>query len=144
MLRCSARSCSWRSACPICSSAGLRSSRARATGARCMLADTLAPLTAGSSTSLARTEALCAHCGEPVPGGKPGGGPLFCCNGCASVYAILQSSGLESYYERRDEVGAHGQAANVTGKAYAELAEPEFERLYCKKLADGRLTTELF
>jgi Cu2+-exporting ATPase len=108
-----------------------------------MLADALAPFTAPSA-SIPHDAALCAHCGQPVPGGTAGQEPLFCCNGCASVYAILRSSGLEAYYERRDEVGARGQVANVTGKAYAELAEPEFEKLYCRRLSDGRLTTELF
>jgi Cu2+-exporting ATPase len=106
-----------------------------------MLLDALAPLTQAMA---AHDEVSCAHCGQPVPGAEPGPSPSFCCNGCATVYAILRSSGLGAYYERRDELGAPGRVATVSGKAYAELAEPEFERLYCRTLSDGRLTTELF
>jgi Cu2+-exporting ATPase len=108
-----------------------------------MLADVLAPFAAPRSAA-SRADVVCAHCGEPVAAATPGEEPQFCCPGCASVYAILKSAGLDAYYERRDEIGAHGQVANVTGNAYAELAEPEFEQLHCRKLADGRLTTELF
>lgn len=35
----------------------------------------------------------CAHCGEPCQGDAE-----FCCDGCASVYGLLQASGLSAFY----------------------------------------------
>ena len=42
----------------------------------------------------------CTHCGQPVPETllKPDG-PSFCCSGCETVYAFLNSQGLSHYYE---------------------------------------------
>jgi len=45
----------------------------------------------------------CLHCGLPVPADRQGKGKPFCCNGCASVHAILNESGLdETFYRLRD------------------------------------------
>jgi Cu2+-exporting ATPase len=47
----------------------------------------------------ARSEALCAHCGAPLPAGA---GSDFCCGGCASAYAFVRELGLERYYDARN------------------------------------------
>ena len=108
-----------------------------------MLADVLAPLAQGRRSDTA-AEVTCAHCGLPVLGGERTDGPQFCCNGCASVFAILRESGLEQYYTRREELGAEKRAASASGKHYEELDQPEFERLFCRRGEDGHLATELF
>jgi Cu2+-exporting ATPase len=104
-----------------------------------MLLDSLAPLTDPSLGMLT----ACAHCGQPVTHVEPDAPHQFCCAGCASVFAILDGSGLDDYYRKRDEVGAAGRAATVAGRAYAELDQPEFAKLYCRHLPEGRLGTEL-
>jgi Cu2+-exporting ATPase len=48
----------------------------------------------------AAAQAACAHCGSPILSGVDG---AFCCHGCASVYELLQSAGLERYYVLRAE-----------------------------------------
>ena len=44
------------------------------------------------------TPPACAHCGLPLAGGQK----QFCCGGCASVFTLLTSQGLERYYDLRD------------------------------------------
>jgi Cu2+-exporting ATPase len=105
-----------------------------------MLADALPSPIAGAVAA----PATCAHCGQLVPRLAPGSERQFCCAGCASVYAILHDSGLTEYYRQRDASGAEGVVAKTTGRAYAELDQPEFAALYCRPLPDGRLGTELF
>ena len=55
-----------------------------------------------------RTETLCFHCGEPVPAGMRGEGPVFCCGGCAGAYHIIRGLGLERYYAWRAKAGERG------------------------------------
>ncbi|HVW27391.1 MAG TPA: heavy metal translocating P-type ATPase [Polyangiaceae bacterium] len=87
---------------------------------------------------------LCAHCGQPVPNGEPDAGAQFCCSGCATVYGILRSAGLDDFYRVRDGVGARPEKGKTTGRSYAEFDDPDFARLYCRALTGGRLGTELF
>jgi P-type Cu2+ transporter len=42
----------------------------------------------------------CAHCGETLRGAAEA---RFCCNGCASAYAIIGAAGLGSFYRRLEE-----------------------------------------
>ena len=42
---------------------------------------------------------VCEHCGNPVP--STAGDARFCCTGCAFVHALLQSEGLDKFYELR-------------------------------------------
>ena len=50
---------------------------------------------------------LCAHCGQPLPGGEPGdsgagqGTPRFCCPGCAAAAQSIAAMGLGRYYAER-------------------------------------------
>ena len=44
---------------------------------------------------------LCEHCGNPVPDGATN--PRFCCVGCAYVFELLHSEGLDKFYELRGE-----------------------------------------
>jgi P-type Cu+ transporter len=55
---------------------------------------------------------LCRHCGsdcgsEPVRAGRD----VFCCHGCASVFAILNTHGLSHYYECEATPGVSQRAA---------------------------------
>jgi Cu2+-exporting ATPase len=50
------------------------------------------------------TATQCAHCGETLRASARDG---FCCSGCASAHAIIESGGLGSFYARLDGVRAH-------------------------------------
>jgi Cu2+-exporting ATPase len=57
---------------------------------------------------------------------------------------LLQGAGLEQYYEFREQLGEQGR--RVEGQGAPELGEfdtPDFQELYCDKLASGRVQTEL-
>lgn len=97
-----------------------------------------------SSVPRSTAAAACAHCGLPVPCVDSDAEQQFCCAGCASVFRILKACSLDDYYRYRDYSGAEARAARTSGRGYAELDAPEFARLYCKQLGDGRLGTELF
>lgn len=72
----------------------------------------LASAAVGPATaSLERRQGRCLHCGIALGSiglggaGSEGEGSNFCCRGCARVYDILRSAGLDRYYELRDEPG---------------------------------------
>jgi P-type Cu2+ transporter len=46
-----------------------------------------------------KTDALCLHCRQPLPGGAD----TFCCSGCERVHELLQTSGLDRYYALRGD-----------------------------------------
>jgi Cu2+-exporting ATPase len=73
------------------------------------------------------SEALCAHCGEPVPAGASGPGPLFCCGGCAGAYHIIRGLGLDRYYVWRAKTGERGPrpdgAAPIDVAAFAHAGD---------------------
>jgi len=71
---------------------------------------------------------VCYHCGlEMRPDeavwfdGKP-----FCCNGCKTVYQILNTHDLSRYYRIQETPGVRAEAAErPAGKKYAFLDQPE-------------------
>lgn len=75
--------------------------------------------------------AACAHCGLPVDRAETEvapSGPVFCCHGCARVYALLHEQGLADYYRVRGALGTTPnspvpEAARSRGD-YLHLDEP--------------------
>ncbi len=52
------------------------------------------------TTPSATTRFVCAHCGDAADSAlQDKQGHIFCCNGCASVYGLLQSHDLGNFYE---------------------------------------------
>lgn len=69
--------------------------------------------------------AQCAHCGEPCPNLILGPDErVFCCQGCRSVYEILQQNDLCSYYEREGAIGVSMRTNRVTNDHFAVLDDP--------------------
>ncbi len=66
------------------------------------------------------TYKTCIHCGTPfsLPGRKDSG---YCCNGCAYVHNLIQSSGLDHYYDLRDRRINPVQAAALQPRDYTWL-----------------------
>lgn len=88
-------------------------------------------------------DALCAHCGLPVPEGllETDAERQFCCSGCHTAFGILHAHGLDSYYgfaERREA------PVRASGRSYDEFDHPAFANLYVTALPNGLSRTELY
>jgi Cu2+-exporting ATPase len=88
----------------------------------------------------------CEHCGLPVPSGlvEDGAELQFCCNGCRVAYQVIHEHGLDGYYDIKARIDAPEQAAQRSGKSFAEFDDPAFHDLYCRVLPSGLATVELY
>ena len=88
----------------------------------------------------------CDHCGLPVPAGlvEDGAELQFCCNGCRVAYQVIHEHGLDGYYDIKARIDAPEQAAQRSGKSFAEFDDPAFHELYCRELPSGLATVELY
>jgi len=88
----------------------------------------------------------CSHCGLPVPAGlvDPEAELQFCCSGCHLAWDVIHEHGLDSYYDIHTRVGAPEQAAQHSGKSFAEFDDPAFDELYCRTVPSGLVTIELY
>jgi Cu2+-exporting ATPase len=88
----------------------------------------------------------CDHCGLPVPAGlaEEGAELQFCCNGCQVAYEVIHEHGLDGYYDIKARIDAPEQAAQRSGKSFAEFDDPAFRELYCRALPSGLATVELY
>ncbi len=75
-----------------------------------------------------QTKVTCHHCGDDC-NTKPIGfeGHFFCCNGCQTVYQILQENNLCAYYDLNENAGISLKAKNF-GHKYDYLDEPQVQR----------------
>lgn len=79
-------------------------------------------------------DASCRHCGTSFTRSRAS--DEFCCTGCATVYQVLQSEGLGSYYDlRASEPPACPVPARVSSETYAYCDDPELIRKFSP---DGR------
>lgn len=71
----------------------------------------------------------CYHCGEPVVG-KPitTNNHSFCCSGCKSVYLILQSSDLDSFYSIENKAG--NRPGSKSNEQYRFLDTENFRKKF--------------
>lgn len=76
----------------------------------------------------------CIHCGNPIPSGRNNS---FCCRGCETVYQLLQTRGLSTYYELkkkgrsiRKSIPAEESPQKTGENSFHYLDDPEFLRLY--------------
>jgi Cu2+-exporting ATPase len=88
----------------------------------------------------------CRHCGLPVPAGlvEDGAELQFCCNGCRVAYEVIHEHGLDGYYDIKARIEAPEQAAQRSGKSFAEFDDPAFHELYCRAMPSGLATVELY
>ena len=93
-----------------------------------------------------RSDAVCAHCGLPVPTGliEPEQDEQFCCNGCRAVYAVIHGCGLQRYYKLRGESAVDSAPARTTGLRYDEYDDDTFRDLYVRPLAGGEESVEFY
>lgn len=74
----------------------------------------------------------CLHCQQEVPGPNE----AFCCQGCETVYGLLNRCGLAEYYQIRERLGVlrPAQAVQTSSSVFHYLDDPEqVEVLYDSK-----------
>ena len=82
-----------------------------------MTANTLV-FAAGTAKGAGESGTYCAHCGDPCPAEYPAfDEKAFCCEGCKTVYDILQNNGLCKYYEIDEKAGISLKGKKVEGYA---------------------------
>ncbi len=88
----------------------------------------------------------CSHCSLPVPAGlvDEDSDLQFCCGGCRVAYEVIHQHGLDGYYDIKSRIEAPEQAAQSSGRGFAEFDDPAFHRLYCRSLPSGLATVELY
>ncbi len=88
----------------------------------------------------------CDHCSLPVPAGlvEDGAELQFCCNGCRVAYEVIHEHGLDGYYDIKARIEVPAQAAQRSGRGFAEFDDPAFHELYCRRLPSGLETVELY
>ncbi len=89
---------------------------------------------------------FCTHCSLPVPAARPlpAHEAQFCCEGCATVHALITGGGLGDYYAYRERAEPEPRPAQTTARSYADFDDVAFRALYCRTTAQGLNATELF
>ena len=87
----------------------------------------------------------CSHCRLPVPAARveQEKSTQFCCDGCAAVYAILNSAGLEAYYDKQTATTRRA-VPTPSRRRFEEFDDPNFTTRHCRELASGLSSVELF
>lgn len=83
---------------------------------------------------------FCSHCGQPIliPHRiKEYPDKNFCCQGCMTVFQILNDNGMDYYYKLKDEKIS---PINVTNENYDYLEDQEFLNKTCEHHADETKT----
>lgn len=66
----------------------------------------------------------CFHCGNPLEKERiPFDDKIFCCNGCKSVYEILNLNNLNNFYELNNKAGIRPSEENATEFDYLDTPE---------------------
>lgn len=83
---------------------------------------------AGGSSSQGGPPA-CHHCGEPCKdhGALEAEGHVFCCQGCQTVFSLLQASGLDDFYRLGERPGRRVETAG-DGQRWEFLDDPVVTR----------------
>jgi Cu+-exporting ATPase len=92
------------------------------------------------------TEVRCTHCGDVCPPGSIQSKPeqaVFCCDGCRTVYQLLQENGLGHYYELDQFPGLNLSKTRDTEK-FAFLDNPEIANSLISFNEGGVLKVGLF
>ena len=85
---------------------------------------------------------ICYHCGEECPNDEIRiGDKLFCCNGCKTVYELLESNDLCNYYNIDSNPGVNQK--NDIKKNYDFLDDAELKEKLID-FTDGKITTVTF
>jgi Cu+-exporting ATPase len=85
----------------------------------------------------------CYHCGDEVIGrGHTLGDKSFCCNGCKSVYQLLNENGLDSFYSMEQNAGSKPKNTDVHRYDFLDL--PAIKERYVDFEDDNSIHVVLF
>jgi len=85
---------------------------------------------------------ICYHCGEECPDDNIRiGDKLFCCNGCKTVYELLEANDLCNYYSIDSNPGVNKK--NEIKKNFDFLDDPELKEKLID-FTDGKISTVTF
>lgn len=89
--------------------------------------------------SIASIQLACSHCNETViTPYRNDSGEVFCCQGCQSVYNILQHSNLEQFYEIQKQTGDYTKPVkDLEQGSFDYLASEEYLQKYGSLEKDG-------
>lgn len=95
---------------------------------------------------------VCLHCGLPLPesGGQSasdGSGAVaeqtrFCCSGCAYIYGVIHSLGLDDFYAYREKSGAAPWRAVPSRDSFAVFDDAAFQDQYVARESRGSVRVE--
>ncbi|MCU7496796.1 MAG: HAD-IC family P-type ATPase [Ignavibacteria bacterium] len=89
------------------------------------------------------TELKCYHCGDDCTGSNVVlGEKVFCCNGCKTVYEILEKNNLIRYYSLTEAPGVSQRKAQMKNK-FGYLDDPQMSRSLVD-FTDGRVSSVRF
>lgn len=95
-------------------------------------------------TEVRMTQAVCYHCGENCPDRKYFlDEKFFCCQGCLSVYSLLNNAGLCNYYDLNNHAGA-SQRRNIREDKYAFLESEEVSNQLITFRENGQIYVNLY
>jgi P-type Cu2+ transporter len=99
-----------------------------------------------TGSTFVRPELVCAHCGLPVPFDRSDSPEpeRFCCDGCRSVYAVLQAAGLDDYYRHREASDQTRASPRLSHRKFQELDDSAFQAQHCRALEEGVSSVEFF
>jgi Cu+-exporting ATPase len=98
-------------------------------------------------TTTVQTPTLCDHCGEICPKHDivAESGKHFCCEGCKTVFELLQQNNLCHYYLLNEHPGISRNTENDMQPSYwASLDQPEISRRWIQYDDGKRAQTTLF
>ena len=100
----------------------------------------------GSNNEIDLGASECLHCGLPVPNceSEVRDADRFCCQGCRTVYTIIQSHGMGRFYDFRTEGLWKGRQPKSTLKRYIELDDPTFLKNHCHSMGEGVFETQFY
>jgi P-type Cu+ transporter len=103
-----------------------------------------APAAATTWPSATCRPGVCQHCGDACGGGVRTAHGLFCCDGCAAVYAFLQTHGLDTFYGSCPvPPGPSQRAADADPARFAVLDAPEVAARVLRS-DDGQTASAIF
>lgn len=89
--------------------------------------------------------AACSHCGLAVPASRIDArrAHQFCCDGCSAVHAVLNSAGLQAYYDKHGPT--EGRAVpGPSRRRFEEFDDLKFTAQHCRAHGSGLSSVELF
>lgn len=84
----------------------------------------------------------CYHCGEEVLKPIELDGKLFCCNGCKTVYQLLENNGLHQFYDLESQSGI--KPSEKGNKNFSFLDVPEIRTKFIDFEEKNRCSITLF